>query len=76
MKKNSILQLPNLPLIIWLIAWLLARVLPYGQLNFAAALVSFGALFTWAWLEIFEGDNSFRRILGAVVMTYLIVSRL
>ncbi|MDQ5972268.1 MAG: hypothetical protein QG553_427 [Patescibacteria group bacterium] len=75
-KKTIVFQPPNLPLVVWFIAWLLTRILPYGQLNFAAALISFGALFTWAWLEIFDGANSFRRALGVMVMIFIIVNRL
>lgn len=75
-KKDTLFQLPNLPLVVWFVAWLLTRVLPYGQLNFAANLISFGALFTWAWLEIFDGDNNFRRALGLIIMILIIHSRL
>jgi len=36
-------------------------------------LVAFGALFTWAWLEIFDGANWFRRLLGITVMAVLLL---
>lgn len=75
-KKDTFLQKPNLPLAVWFVAWLLTHLLPYGQLNFAANLIAFGALFTWAWLEIFEGDNNFRRGLGVIVMILIIINRL
>jgi hypothetical protein len=55
---------------------LLTHILPYGQLNFAAALVSFGALFTWSYLEIRHGVNYFRRSVGAIVLVWIILSRL
>lgn len=69
-------QSPNLPLWVWIISTVLSRVLPYGQLNFVAALVSFGSLFTWAWLELFHGVNYFRRTLGAIVLIASIITRI
>ena len=75
-KLSYFFQKPNLPLITALVAWLLTHILPYGQLNFAASLVYFGALFTWAWMEIFDGSNNFRRAIGMIVMALIIVSRI
>lgn len=75
-KLSPYLQKPNLPLIVALVAWLLTHILPYGQLNFAAALIYFGALFTWAWMEIFDGANDFRRALGLIVMAVIIINRI
>jgi len=75
-KNTVIFQKPNLPLIVAFVAWVMSHVLPYGQLNFAAALIYFGALFTWAWMEIFQGVNTFRRILGIVVMAFIVINRL
>ncbi|MEI7682701.1 MAG: hypothetical protein WCJ24_00130 [Candidatus Saccharibacteria bacterium] len=75
-KKIEYFQKPNLPLIVWFVAMILTHILPYGQLNFAASLIAFGSLFTWAWLEIFDGDNNFRRVLGVLVLVFIIVNRL
>ncbi len=75
-KTNALLQKPNLPLIVAFIAWILTHILPYGQLNFAAALIFFGSLFTWAWMEIFDGANDFRRALGLIVMAFIIINRI
>ena len=69
-------QNPNLPLWSWFIAMILTHLLPYGRLNFAASLISFGALFTWAYLEITNGVNYFRRGVGLVVIIWIILSRL
>lgn len=74
--KVVVWQNPNLPLLIWIVSTILSKILPYGQLNFAAALIAFGSLFTWAWLEIFQGASYFRRTLGGVVLIYTIISRL
>jgi len=75
-SRPVLFQPPNLPLIVGLTAQLLSWILPYGTLNFVAALVAFGALFTWAWLELFQGVNVFRRALGCAVLLWLIISKL
>jgi uncharacterized membrane protein len=75
-KTNDYVQKPNPPIIVWLVATVLTHVLPYGKLSFLASLIAFGALFTWAWLEIFSGTNNFRRALGTAVMILLLVNRL
>lgn len=74
--KVVVWQNPNLALWTWFVAMILTHILPYGQLNFAAGLISFGALFTWAWLEIFEGASYLRRTLGAIVLIWTVLSRL
>jgi hypothetical protein len=66
---------PNIPLITWFVSLLLVKMLPDGSWQTAASLISFGALFTWAWLEIFHGVNYFRRILGAAVLVVTVLSR-
>ncbi len=73
-KKGNLViaQKPNLPLIVWLFSFLLTRLNINQTATELFQLVSFGALFTWAWLELFEGVNLFRRILGAVVMMGLL----
>ena len=73
--KIVIAQMPNLPLLVWLAATVLQFMLPSGQLQTTFSLVAFGALFTWAWQELFEGVNYFRRVLGLVVLFGVIASR-
>lgn len=68
-----IAQPPNLPIIVGVSASLLAPVVPPGQVNIALNLIGFGALFTWAWLELFDGVNYFRRALGLVALVGLLV---
>ena len=67
-----IAQMPNLPVLTGLTAILLQFLLPSGNLQTAFGLVGFGALFTWAWQEIFEGVNYFRRALGLIGLVGLI----
>ncbi len=69
-------QTPNAPLVVWLAATGLAWVLPDGRGADSATLVAFGALFTWAWLELFQGVNGFRRLIGLVVLVVIVLNRL
>jgi hypothetical protein len=66
--KIVIAQMPNLPIIVFITASLLALVFTTGKINTGLNLVAFGSLFTWAWQELFQGVNYFRRILGLVVL--------
>nr|WP_290223633.1 hypothetical protein [Trichocoleus desertorum] len=67
-----IAQMPNLPILVGLTAAFLQFVLPSGEIREASSLVAFGSLFTWAWQEIFEGVNYFRRALGLVGLVSLL----
>ncbi len=68
-----IAQMPNLPLLVGFAATFLQFVLPTGNLQTASSLIAFGALFTWAWQELFDGVNYFRRSLGLIVLIGIIV---
>ncbi len=74
-KKFVIAQKPNPPLIVWFVALIISKLPLYLPLIKISELISFGAIFTWAWLEVFSGVNYFRRILGAVVMFIIIYLR-
>ena len=63
-----IAQPPNLPIIVWGVASLLKLIFTNGFINVGLDLIAFGSLFTWAWLELFQGVNYFRRMLGLVVL--------
>ena len=63
-----IAQPPNLPIIVWGVASLLKLIFTSGLSNVGLDLIAFGSLFTWAWLELFQGVNYFRRTLGFVVL--------
>ena len=71
--KLALAGMPNPPLIAWLsslpLGWLLS-----GTSEKFVSVIGHGALFTWAWLELFQGVNYFRRALGAVVLMYTIWS--
>lgn len=75
-KKFVIAQKPNLPLIVWFVTLIISKLPLHITLVRIFEIISFGAIFTWAWLEIFFGVNYFRRILGGVVMIIIIYTRL
>ncbi len=71
-----IAQPPNPPVILWGVASLLKLVFDSGLTNIALDLIAFGSLFTWAWLELFQGVNYFRRLLGAIVLVSFVGLRI
>ncbi len=71
-----IAQPPNLPLLVWLAATGLKLILVSGNLHLGLDAIAFGSLFIWAWQELFQGVNYFRRALGFVVLLGAIASRL
>lgn len=71
-----IAQMPNLPILVWLSATLLGLLIPTGNLHRGLDAVAFGSLFTWAWQELFQGVNYFRRSLGLVVLLGAIALKL
>ncbi|MBO3457994.1 hypothetical protein G7B40_032970 [Aetokthonos hydrillicola Thurmond2011] len=70
-----IAQPPNPPLILWLAASLLRLVFRADAISTALDVIAFGSIFTWAWLELFQGVNYFRRGLGLVVLIGAIAFR-
>lgn len=68
-------QMPNLPLIVWGVASLLALIFTSGEIKTGLDAVAFGSLFTWAWEELFQGVNYFRRTLGLVVLIGVVASK-
>jgi hypothetical protein len=69
--KIIIIQMPNLPIFIWTLASLLKIVFTTGRINTGLEMIAFASLFTWAWGELFEGVNYFRRGLGLMVILAL-----
>ncbi|MBS9387351.1 MAG: hypothetical protein HEQ24_25435 [Dolichospermum sp. BR01] len=74
--KIVLAQMPNLPLIVWIVANLLALFFTNGKINTVLVLLADGSLFTWAWMELFQGVNYFRRLLGLAVFIGIIGSKL
>lgn len=67
-------QLPNLPIVGWFTCMLLAYLLNAGHLRTLLEFISMAFLFTWAYLEIFQGVNYFRRLLGLLALLFIIIS--
>lgn len=77
--KNGQLALtaaPNLPIIIWAVALVAAKLIGHGALHTALSLIAFGAIIIWAVLEITSGVNYFRRVLGLVVLVFTLYNHL
>jgi hypothetical protein len=74
--KIVIAQPPNLPIITWIVATVLRLIFTTGQINTLLDLIAFGSLFTWAWEELFQGVNYFRRSLGLIALVGLIVFKI
>jgi len=69
-------QPPNLLIVVWITVTLLKMIFATGQINTGLEVIAFGTLFTWAWEELFQGVNYFRRALGFIVLISLIVSKI
>lgn len=74
--KIVLAQMPNLPLLVWLAATLLKLIFTSGNIYVGLEAISFGSLFTWAWQELFQGVNYFRRALGLVALVGAIALRI
>ena len=70
----TVAQAPNAALAIW-IAAAAANLLfdPSGWIGTALRIVATGALAVWGADELFRGVNPFRRALGAVVLTWIVI---
>ena len=76
-KGNLVIaQPPNPPIILWGVASLLKLVFTSGSIDVALDLIAFGSLFTWAWLELFQGVNYFRKTLGLIVLVSFVGFRI
>ena len=67
-RSYPIVQFPNAPLILAFASGLLAHN-SHGREHSYAQAVSYLAMAIWAYLDLFQGVNAFRRLLG---LTYTI----
>ena len=74
--KIVLAQMPNLPVIVWIVASLSKLLFTTGRISIGLEAIAFGALFTWGWEELFQGVNYFRRALGLIVLVSLILSKI
>ncbi|HAA29132.1 MAG TPA: hypothetical protein DCE56_17310 [Cyanobacteria bacterium UBA8553] len=70
-----IAQPPNLPLLLGITATVFKLIVKSGNIYTGLDAIGFGCLFTWAWQELFEGVNYFRRALGLLVLIGVVASR-
>ncbi|MBD2439600.1 hypothetical protein [Nostoc sp. FACHB-110] len=71
-----IAQMPNLPLIVWFVTGILSLVFSTGKINIVFDTLATGSLFTWAWLELFDGVNYFRRAIGLAALIGIVAFKL
>ena len=67
-----LVQAPNAPLLLALAAGLVAAV-THGSVHSYARAASYVGLAAWAWLELADGTNWFRRVLGAAGLVYVVI---
>jgi hypothetical protein len=69
----TVAQAPNLPLVVFLVAWAVNLVVaPAGSVGTGLDVVAAFALLVWAVEELVRGVNPFRRLLGAAVLGALV----
>ena len=71
-RRFPIVQFPNLPLIVAVLAGEAGRFLD-GSAHSYAASVSYLAMTIWAYEELVHGVNWFRRLLGLAYVILLVV---
>jgi len=73
-KEGNIIigQLPNIPIIGWFLFYILSILDFLNDYSQLFSSISTAFLFTWAYLEFTQGVNYFRRILGAIVIIFII----
>lgn len=68
-----LVQFPNAPLLVAMGGWLVAKVTG-GTVHDIANGVFTAGLVVWALLELLQGSNWVRRLLGAVVLAFQIAA--
>lgn len=69
----KIWQPPNMLLYGWLVFKILSMLIDMSRLKTGFSNLSTAFLFAWAFLELTQGVNYFRRILGLVVLVALVI---
>lgn len=67
-----VVQFPNAPLLVALGGWLVA-LLTDGSAHAYARATFYAGLAAWAWIELADGTNRFRRALGAGGFVYVVI---
>ena len=66
-----LIQFPNPPLLAAFAAWLVAATTS-GSIHDYARGAFFAGLAAWAWLELADGSNAVRRVVGAAGLVYVV----
>lgn len=72
--KVILSQPPNPPILLWFGFSVVAHYINIEYIKNGFNELAAAALFLWAYLEITQGVNYFRRTLGAIVMLFIILS--
>jgi len=73
--RITLAQLPNWPLVVWLLAWPVMWLgHPQGWVRAVLAVLASAALALWAGGEVLRGVNPFRRLLGVITLAWLVLS--
>lgn len=70
----AIWQFPNVPLMGWLLFKIIGMAADNNALKLGCENLSMAFLFTWAYLEITSGDSRFRKLLGIIVIIWLLTT--
>ena len=71
-ERYPLAQFPNAPLLVAFGGWLVAEATD-GSAHAYARAVYYAGLTVWAWEELSDGVNLFRRALGAGGLVYVVV---
>lgn len=66
-------QTPNLPIILAMAFWVTSLIIYTGEWHSLLYLLFLGFLGWWAILELLQGVNYFRRLLGLLGLIYIAV---
>lgn len=70
----TVLQWPNSPLLIWVVATVISH-LASGALRQLSSFTAFVVIAIWAIRELSSGASIFRRVLGAIVLSMALINR-
>ena len=71
--KYVVGQPPNVPVYLIVCSWLLHVIARQGAFADLCYFIFQASIFLWAYLEIRFGEAMIRRIMGAVIMTVLLI---
>ena len=73
-KKGQVViwQSPNLPLWVWIVCTGLCLAIKTGALHNGLSSLGQAAITIWAYLEVRTGDSPFRRVLGGIILVFVI----